>query len=75
MGFFGWVLIAGGIASLGADRFGWIEAGRKVRFLRLILTPFRLVEGQWIGGGLHRYLKTSGWFFLLLGGLLVALGR
>lgn len=71
----GWMLIAGGIFSLAAARFGWIERMQKSRRFGWMLLPYKAFNVQWIGGGLRRYLFTTGWFFLLLGSLLVAFGR
>ena len=71
----GWMLIAGGILSLAAAHFGWIPRMQKSRYLGWMFSPYKVFELRWLGGGLRRYLITTGWFFLVLGLLLVAFGR
>lgn len=75
MDLFGWFFIVAGITALASRRFGWVQSGRKVPVLRTLLVPFKLLEVSWIGGGLNRVLKLTGWIFLVLGGLLVVFSR
>ena len=65
--FFQSMLVVAGITSLAADRFNWIERMRRYPILQWLFRPYEAADIGWLGGGLHRYLRLTGWFFLVLG--------
>jgi hypothetical protein len=72
---FGWMMIAAGIFSLAAAHYRWMERMQERPRLRWLFLPYRVLDVRWIGGGHRRYLRTTGWFFLILGSVLVLSGH
>lgn len=66
------LIVSGGLAIL-ARRGRWLERSGETWWLSLLAAPYKFLGIRWIGGGVHRYLQTVGWF-LMIAGVLLGLG-